>query len=323
MSEFVDYLDENFGIRTVAGGKQVQLTSGPCPFCGEDRRDLRVYYDPRCEDIRARRGFCHHCDAGFSAVEFVAAFEQCSIREAIAILGGNEDGFKRSQEAQDGSEESKMIYPPLLEVEAVPEALEYCESRGITREIIRQQGIYFAEQNTLRPDGRIMWSANRLIFVIYDRAGQPVAWQGRDITGLARQKYLFPDGFKKAEYLYNIHRIKNRPEYLILAEGVMDSIGWIRAELDSVVSTFGKTISGEQRRILAEVAPKRLYVAWDSDAHWSKYELVESVRHLYEDIRIIDLHDQDADELTREQLNTALHDAKPYSWEDKVLGQLA
>lgn len=320
--DFVNYLDDNFGVRTVAGGKQIQLASGPCPFCGEDRRDLRVYYDPTCTDIGAKKGYCHHCSHGFSAVEFVAAYEGCSYKQAIAILSGAEDSFKRSETASEGQTESGVVWPQLEPISSSTEAMGYCEQRGLTEEVVERQGIYFSPHHTMLPNGRTMWSGNRVVFVIYDPDGNPVSWQGRDITGKSKQKYLFPVGFKKAEYLYNCQNIKYRPEYLILTEGAMSSIGWIKAGFEFSIGTFGKSISDHQRRMLVNVAPKVLYIAWDTDAHWNKYELVEDISHLFSDIRIIDLQGKDADEMTKEQLITAFDAAKNYSWSDKILGML-
>lgn len=323
MSEFIDYLDDVYGIKEVAGGKQVKLASGSCPFCGKEGRDLRIYYNAECTDITAKKGYCHHCPRGFSAIEFVAAAEECSLKEAAKILAGDDDQFVRSRIDSEEQKNSEMIYPQLFPITDFSEALVYAQGRNMTPELALQLGIYYSPYNVLHPDGETTtYSNQRLVFMIYDADGQPVSWQGRDTTDTKKDKYLFPVGFKKAEYLYGIHRIPQNPEYMLLCEGSMDVLGWVRAGFDYAVATFGKNLSRHQKQIIKRKNPKGLYIAWDADASWNKYKLMEELQSFYDDIKFIDLGEKDADELTKEELTEAFDNRREYSWEDKILSSL-
>jgi DNA primase len=99
----------------------------------------------------------------------------------------------------------------------------------------------------------------------------------------------------------------------------MDVFGWWRSGLKNVVATFGKHLSEAQLDIVRYLNPEVLFVAWDSDAHWNKYELIEKVGHYFKNIRLVDLNNKDADEKNRRQLLAALSNSKTYSWEDKIL----
>lgn len=130
-------------------------------------------------------------------------------------------------------------------------------------------------------------------------AGELVSWQGRDITGKSKMKYLFPPCFKGAEELYNIQAMPSNPSYLIVTEGVFHVFGWWLAGIKNAIGTFGKKISAAQVDMLRVVNPSVLFIAWDSDANDKKYEFCEQYGHYFPDIRIVDLKGKDADELNK------------------------
>ena len=87
--DFIDYLDSRYDIEFVSGRSQVKV-SGQCPFCLEDRFDLRMYVD-----VDTGIGICFHCNQGFNAVKFVMAAESCGWRNAVSILSDEDDEYKR------------------------------------------------------------------------------------------------------------------------------------------------------------------------------------------------------------------------------------
>jgi DNA primase len=308
---FADYLDIHFDYKDVSGGRQWML-GGPCPFCGEDRADIRLYVNPE-----TGLGDCKHCGKGFNGPQFVAAHEGCSIAKAIKILLGEEDGFVASEDEKI-EKAPELIFPPMVRAVESGKAMGYLEGRGIDKALVCHFGLGFAVGN-VEIDGRLFYAKNRVIIPVRDMGGKPVSWQGRDITGKSKMKYLFPPGFKGGEYLYNAYTVKPGQSYLILSEGVMDVFGWWRSGLKNVVATFGKHLSEAQLDIVRYLNPEVLFVAWDSDAHWNKYELIEKVGHYFKNIRLVDLNNKDADEKNRRQLLAALSNSKTYSWEDKIL----
>lgn len=313
---FIDYLDSGFDTKLVSNGTQIQV-SGPCPFCGADKgNDTRIYVNPK-----SGLGMCHHCSKGFSPVAFVAAHEGCSRKEAAAILDDLGDGFLSSEEDTPESSE-EMPWPHTIPVEDSVQAGSYLDERGIGEDLIEHFGIAYCPRNTEIQDSEwVVYTKGRLFIPIIDIEGNKVAWQGRDTTGRARNKYLFPKGFKGAEYVYNANGVQQGAPFLIVAEGVFDVFGWWRAGFKNVVGTFGHKISRPQVDILIDLAPKRIVIAWDSDSSWEKYEFVEKYGHLWE-TRICDLEGWDADELDRPKLANALRAARPYSWADKITTRL-
>ena len=186
--------------------------------------------------------------------------------------------------------------------------------------MISENGIYYCDQN-VKVGETTYWTSGRIIIPIYNKNGEAVSWQGRDITGRSKIKYLFPPGFKGAENLYNIHRAKPGKR-LIVCEGVFDAFGWMMAGVNNVAATFGKKISDHQLQLLVELEPTCLMLAWDTDAMTQKYEFVERHGHLFRNVRIVDLAGKDADELDSTTKRDALSSAVPYSWDQKILNTL-
>ena len=309
---FLDYLDERYSIVSASGGNQVKLEGGACPFCGDDRSDLRLY-------VNAKTGFgqCFHCGRGFSPLSFVKASEGCSGRVAKSILKGAGDGWAKGEEEKE--EEVGLITPPMCWAQDSPEAMAYLADREIPLGVAQHFRLRYALDN-IEIGGRLFYTKGRLIIPIFGMDGEMMSWQGRDISGKAKQRYLFPPGFKGREYVYNAHAIA-RDCCLILVEGAFDAYGWFRAGFKNVVATFGKKLSEEQLDIIRSLKPKVVFVAWDSDADWLKFELIERCTHLFE-MRIVDLGGRDADELNKEALTDALARASEYNWNDKILRAL-
>lgn len=312
--DFEDWLSERYVVHHVSRGTQLKLSGGACPFCGEERDDLRLYIS-----AATGRGQCFHCSTGFDAIKFVMAFEKCSYTKAKAILAGDGDGFvgKRIEPEAPPS----LVWPEHAPIAESALAVEYLSGRGIGPDLIEHFGLYFCPSNTAIGD-RLYYTRDRVVIPLFDRCGNPVSWQARDCTGLAKTRYIFPPGFSGADYLFNAHAIPGGADYLILCEGVFDVFGWWRAGFKNAVATFGKKISEGQLAALRAIAPGCLFVAWDSDAAVQRVEFCERYGHHFKMLKIIDLGGQDADELGAGRLASALVDASPPRWEDKILAAL-
>ena len=308
--DFIDYLDENFGFSRVEGGKQLKL-EGHCPFCLENRADLRVYVSEK-----TGLGNCFHCGVGFGPAKFVMAAEGCSWAKAKAILSDDGDGFIRDMDENE-EPENQLVWPTLVDICNVPQALDYLLGRGIDQTLIDHFRLFYSPNN-LRIGPRLYYTKSRIVIPIHDEKSVPVAWQARDITGRAKVKYLATPGWNSNEHLYNAWSISNNPDYLIICEGVFDVFGWWRAGFKNVVATFGKKISDKQIDIINSTYPKAVFIAWDTDANWKKYEFIESYGWRWP-VRIIDLKGKDADEYDFAALLKFVSAAKSYNWEEKIL----
>jgi len=106
-----------------------------------------------------------------------------------------------------------------------------------------QYGLGYCEEAA--PDYPIMW--NRLVIPIYQN-GQYVGFQGR-LLGDGKPKYYNPPGASKTEWLYNMD-IARRYSVLVITEGVTKV--WRVGPFS--VALLGRTISGKQPELLAELA---------------------------------------------------------------------
>ena len=306
---FIDYLDSRYDIEFVSGRSQVKV-SGQCPFCLEDRFDLRMYVD-----VETGIGICFHCNQGFNAVKFVMAAQSCGWRKALRVLSDEDDEYERPRD--DEKPAPGAIFPPMQPLGS--DGLAYLAGRGITDAAIKHFRLMYCNANTIIR-GRTFYTKRRVIIPIHDVTGKAVSWQGRDTTGRTL-RYLFPPGFEGARYLFNAWAIPVGAEYLILSEGAFDAFGWWSDGFKNVVATFGKKISDAQMDIIRYLKPKAIFIAWDSDAMWENYEFFEKHSHLFK-IRIIELGGKDADEMTRAEKIHAISNARCYSWESKILSAL-
>lgn len=313
---FIDYLEANFSCERVGGGRQLKV-SGQCPFCGEDRGDLRLYVG-----VDTQLGQCFHCNKGFNGILFVKAHEGCTTKQAIKIINGDPDAYIRDAgDEKPASPEPLAIFPEMVEMTFSDAACLYMMERNITVEAMKHFRLKFCPSNTMIGD-KVFYTKNRIIMPIRDISGKLVSWQGRDITGRSGIRYLFPPQFKGSELLYNAHAIPTRPSYLILVEGVFDAFGWWMAGATNVIASFGKKISDYQVDMMRCIDPEVLFVAWDSDAIDKKYEFVEKYGHCFNNIKIVDLNGKDADQMDKGGLVTALEQSVAYSWGGKILGMI-
>lgn len=307
---FEDYLLEHFVCEKVSLGTQL-LVHDDCPFCGAAGR---LYVD-RKKGV----GICFKCSEGFGALKFIAAHHGVTRFQARAILEGSEQGI---QPLEDEAAELVLPvwFPPTVSVTHSKEAVAYLSGRGIGQELVDRFGISYCEQNVQIGD-KVYWTSNRIIIPLFNAEGKAVGWQGRDLTGKSKIKYLFMPGFKGAENVFNIGAVQPG-SYLIIAEGVFDVFGWVRAGITNSVGTFGKKISGQQVEMLAALEPEVVFIAWDTDAAARKFEFVERHGHRFKTVRMVELAGKDADELNKNALLTAISRARRYSWEEKILSAL-
>jgi DNA primase len=309
-AQFEDYLLDHFVVQYVSSKTEI-LLEDDCPFCGSSGR---LYVNRK-----KGTGICHKCSTPFSGPKFVAEYEGVSYGKALAILNGRE-GFE-DLDTEDTKEDidAPVWFPVTSEILRGSIQFNYLAERGIDENLIRYFGLTFCETNTQVGD-KVYWTANRIMIPLFDHNGVPVGWQGRDITGKSKIKYLFMPGFKGAECLFNLRSASKR--YVIICEGAMDVFGWWRAGFTSVVGTFGKKISEYQLELLAAQDPDEVFVAWDGDAVKERYAFVELHGHRFRSVKIVDLGSSDSDELGGAALANCLIKAAPYDWSSKILNLL-
>ena len=250
--------------------------SGLCPFHQEKTPSFSV--------IDSKNLYhCFGCGASGDLIKFVQSTKNLGFVEAVKYLAsiyGIE--LPKEEEKRAPSLEGKIKDINMLACEFFKknlysnqgiEALKYLEHRGITRDEINKFSIgYGAKHKTLLMDhlsthgytyeelklaGLVVQLENssivdkfkgRIIFPIFNRKNEVIAFGGRSISDDYKPKYLnSPETvlFKKKETFYGENFVftnrDRRP--LFMVEGYLDLISMYRAGVSAVVATLGTAIS--------------------------------------------------------------------------------
>ena len=210
---------------------------------------------------------CFACPAGGSVLDFVAAQEKCSLREAVLRLqewfrvpertaGPRRAEARAVPRVQFGNK--KGGNPPLpFTLTGIDYAHPYLRQRGIERATAVPFGVGYY------PGPGLM--SRRLVIPISNERGEIVAYAGRALDG-QRPKYKLPAGFRKGQELFNLHRAAATGQpTVIVVEGYLDCLRVHQAGFPCVVALMGSSLSPEQKRILLERF-ERVILLLDGDA---------------------------------------------------------
>lgn len=192
---------------------------------------------------------------------------------------------------------ASMFHYLLMETEQGKKALDYVTKRGLTKETIEKFKLGYAPADRLwlkkflrsknysdvflkesglfssnYPD--IAFFSDRLMFPIFNRKGQAVAFGGRVLppANEKERKYMnsgdLPQ-FKKRETLFGFNFAKNsmrQNKRIIFCEGNMDVIAYHQSGLDFAVATLGTALTEEHIKMIQPfVAGGCVYLSFDSD----------------------------------------------------------
>lgn len=245
---------EGVRYRHTHGSRGAQLNVQTCPCCGNS--SYKVY-------INAENGlgncFSGDCEQKFNRYKFIAAYLALPHRDVVTHIKAcaAEMGWRAPRKKAIAvnlvTRELKM--PDSIALPHNGRNLKYLDNRNITGDIATYFDLRFSHHgkfNYIDDAGRPRSQdyANRVLIPIFDLDGDIVSFQGRDITGTADQKYLFPPGFSSTgTHLFNGHNAVG-VEQIVIGEGVFD-VAAIKIALDADVSlrdvvpvgSFGKHLS--------------------------------------------------------------------------------
>lgn len=209
---------------------------------------------------------------GGNALDFVAAMERCSVRDAaikmsewfrapldsgpvaaesaattkpvLALQVRNEGGQPQSK-PDDRAGESEGPNKPLdFTLRGIDPAHPYLASRDVSRETIDTFGVgYFPGKGSM---------TGRVVIPIHNGNGELVAYAGRSMDH-REPKYKLPAGFRKSEELFNLHRAAaSEKSTVVLVEGFFDAMVVHQAGFAEVVALMGCTCSRAQEGLLIE-----------------------------------------------------------------------
>ena len=225
---------------------------------------------------------CFGCKKSGNLLDFVKAFEDCSVREAGERLcewfnlqtsskpkrQRDKDSEKRrdkaSKEAEPKAEpEVKENIPLTFELKDLDTRQDYLRSRGLTAATIEEWGLGYCGNQRSSMFGRI-------VFPIHNPRGELIAYAGRWANGddqipEGEGKWKLPPKFYKRLELYGLHRILKGNKSLIVLESFWGVVWLWQCGYRNVVSCMGSSLSMEQLRLLSEWT-KGTRVFFDGDS---------------------------------------------------------
>lgn len=236
--------------------KRRHQLQGRCPIHRGQRDDsFRL-------DLDKNVFHCFSCQAGGNVLDFVAAMERCSIREAALRLQrwfsiGAPD-LSWAPASTQLVRKKEGFNPPLrFALINVDHAHRYLAERGIDRATAVEFGVGFYARPGLM--------SGRIVIPIHNGHGEIVAYAGRTLDDRS-PKYKLPAGFRKALELFNLHRAAAvGGKTVIVVEGYFDCMRVHQAGFAAVVALMGSSLSVRQESSLVEHFD-RVILLLDGDA---------------------------------------------------------
>lgn len=234
---------------------------GCCPIHHGQRDDsFRVH-------LRKNIFQCFACQAHGNVLDFVAALEQCSIREAALRLQqwfGVRASGSRLYPAAVGGQKRELVrkkegsnLPLRFALTGVQRNHPYLAQRGIDPATAAAFGVGFY------PGPGLM--SGRVVIPIHNLHGQLVAYAGRALDDRP-PKYKLPAGFRKALEVFNLQRaVSTGGKTVIVVEGYFDCMRVHQAGFPWVVALMGSCFSTVQQTNLLRHF-ERIVLMLDGDA---------------------------------------------------------
>jgi 5S rRNA maturation endonuclease (ribonuclease M5) len=316
-----DWLESHFDVKE-APFPDVRFD---CPMCSDSKGRLYIAYEDKG---KTKKGdcYCHNEQKAYSFFELYAMIENLTDGEAAdqlfdrnpdPLYGTLEDFHKRLNEIQidapDVVTEITVTWPEgyVQLFGLTPEKWEercpkYMKDRKITQVMCNEYFLGYCISGKY---------SRRMIVPIYFQ-GKLVAFQGRAMYPCNAYKYLFNEGIKIGEYIFNYDNVPAESDFVILVEGVFDAWGVKRAGFNEVGATFGKHLTETGIQTIMRRFRKVL-IFWDMDALPEIKSLADSLEGFVE-VYVTFLKGKDPDEATTAEVAEAIMNMKPYNEEFKM-----
>jgi DNA primase len=273
--------------------------AGLCPFHSEKSPSFSV---------NAEQGlyYCFGCGAKGDVITFVREIDHLDFAAAVERLAAGSGITLRYTDARDGENRKRrsalveavaaavdFYHQRLLSGADAAGARKYLRGRGFSgdevrhyqlgwapegwdtlvrelrvgREQLVEAGLAFVNQR-----GRLTDSfRGRVLFPIFNAAGDPVAFGGRLLPGAEGPKYKNSTGspiYDKSKVLYGLNWAKGdivAADEAIVCEGYTDVVGFAAVGMGRAVATCGTALTEEHVRTLRSYAA-RVVLAFDADA---------------------------------------------------------
>lgn len=254
---------------------------------------------------------------GGNVLDFVAAMERCSVRDAAIKLqtwflvpaAGQEKGSDgkepRTEISADKERETKLVAkgnghevgesesnkPLSFTLQKIDCSHSYVKERGLNEETTNIFGVgVFSGKGSMQ---------GRCVIPIHNVQGELVAYAGRSIDR-SEPRYKFPVGFHKSLELFNLHRVKAELS-VVLVEGFFDCMKVTQAGF-ACVALMGSTMSNAQEKLLAEhFGSVVLMLDGDEAGRSATEEIAERLQHVIFNVTAVRLNDGVQPDDLREQ----------------------
>ena len=303
---FLDEIRTRLDLSDVVGARVKLQRKGRewtacCPFHNEKTPSFYVnnekgfYHCFGCGEHGDHIGFVMNHDGQ----TFIEAVETLASQAGLDMPKADPDAARKAERAKglkEALEAAVRAYQEALFSPQGETARAYIEKRGLSAETVQRFGLGYSPDSRdwlfkkltaqgfsarvlidaalakAPEDGRAPYDMfrGRLMFPIWDRQGNPVAFGGR-ILGEGEPKYLnSPDTpvFHKGQLLYGHHLARktahDRGEMLVV-EGYMDAIALAQAGVANVVAPLGTALTEDHLRLLWKMVPAPI-ICLDGDA---------------------------------------------------------
>jgi DNA primase len=277
--------------------------SGLCPFHGEKTASFSVNQEQGLF-------YCFGCGAKGDVITFVREVDHLDFVGAVEKLAASSGvtlHYTDTREGDNRKQRSRLVeamaaavdlyHERLLSAPDAATARGYLRSRGFSGEEVRRYQLGWAPEGwdtlvkALKFPREVLVDAGlafenrrgsltdafrgRVMFPIFNPAGDPVAFGGRIMPGADGPKYKNSTGsavYDKSRVLYGLNWAKGpvvAADEAIVCEGYTDVIGFAAVGLDRAVATCGTALTEDNVRVLRGYA-SRVVLAFDADAAGQK-----------------------------------------------------
>ncbi len=272
-----------------------------CPYCGNPRRNFQI-------NIVSHVFHCWSCNRGGHLGTF---FHDFNLDYSLLPERGER---KESFQVEKERKEAVMALPEEADdiLSSIgcfaKQALDYLKiDRGLTERDIFKYGIKYCYHGEY---------AGRVIVPLYE-SGDLVYFIARSY-GYGVKPYLNPE-MKRKDILPILWG--DDPAELVIVEGVFDAIA-VHKTGRTVLPMIGKALSKEQIARLVDMNFSKLIVMTDADAYSDGILLAKRLAKEELIVECARLPEEDADEISTEELVTILRTAKKPSMVDFVTAKM-
>jgi DNA primase len=286
-----------------------------CPFHNDTNPSMQISEDKQIYK-------CFACGAGGNVFTFVEEFEKVSFIEAVKIVADfigydlSDYDVALPQKSVDPRQEKLLLLAKEASefytynlLNSSNDGLSYFEKRGITKEIIENFKLGYADNDSSKilryltkkgyttadiVDAGIGIESNgsfidrfrgRVIFTLTNMKGEVVGFSGRKIDNSDASKYVNSNEnslFNKSACLYNFFEAKSdilRERKVYVVEGFMDVIALYKAGIRNAIATMGVALSKEHVKAIEKMDAQMIF-SFDGDnaGQTSMYKTIETLQ---------------------------------------------